>query len=331
METIPQLQSDLDAKGIPYVLATVVGVRGSVSANLGSQAIISAEGKNLLGWIGGGCAESFAIEQSLEALQERQARTITADLDDEVFGLGMPCGGVMDIFLDPRSPPEEFPVPLSETRFLSGLAGWLRMKPVFQGEGGASVPWQALTFARALGTNRGTHLRPLQEVKGVYARSSLANDPISDRPFSELVVLGAGRISESVCYLADALGWSTVAYGLELDSSLYPIRTRVVRAAADYEGFSVTKNSAVLIASHHKGDPIFLERALKQGALWVGLVASSKRSRIVFEHLAQKGLSQSDLSAVSAPAGLDLAARGPREIALSVAAELIARFPESSV
>ncbi len=87
-----------------YVLATVVAVRGSSSAKPGSRAIISKDGKNLWGWIGGGCAESFLIKASLEALKTRQSCVVTVDLDDELLGVGMPCGGYMDVFLEPILP-----------------------------------------------------------------------------------------------------------------------------------------------------------------------------------------------------------------------------------
>lgn len=90
-----------------YILATVIAVRGSSSAKPGSKAIIHPQGFNLWGWVGGGCAESFIIEQALEALAERQTRVVTVDLDDELLGVGMPCGGYMDVYLEPILQPRQ--------------------------------------------------------------------------------------------------------------------------------------------------------------------------------------------------------------------------------
>src|SRR5262249_46648263 len=93
-----------------FILATVVAVHGSASAKTGSKAIFSAEGSNILGWVGGGCAESFLAREALEALKLKTPRVVRVDLDDEVFGL-MPCGGTMDVYLEPPFPATSIELP----------------------------------------------------------------------------------------------------------------------------------------------------------------------------------------------------------------------------
>jgi xanthine dehydrogenase accessory factor len=95
---------EMMARRRPFALATVVAVRGSSSAKPGSKAIIDETGRNLIGWLGGGCAQSFICEEALKALGERKTRIVTADLDDEVLGVGMPCGGFMDVYIEPVLP-----------------------------------------------------------------------------------------------------------------------------------------------------------------------------------------------------------------------------------
>jgi xanthine dehydrogenase accessory factor len=80
-----------------FAVATVVNVRGSASGKPGAKAIFDEHGHNLHGWVGGGCVERFTGEQAVAAIAEGRPRLVVADLDDEVLGLGMPCGGVMDI------------------------------------------------------------------------------------------------------------------------------------------------------------------------------------------------------------------------------------------
>ena len=87
-----------------FALATVVETRGSVSAKLGAKAIINADGELLSGWIGGGCAESQCRESAVQAIQQQQGFIIDIDLDDEMLGAGMPCGGAMRVFIDPVLP-----------------------------------------------------------------------------------------------------------------------------------------------------------------------------------------------------------------------------------
>ena len=88
----------------PFAVATVVETKGSVSAKLGAKAVIDATGKLLNGWIGGGCAESQCRESAVEAIENGQGLIIDIDLDDEMLGAGMPCGGSMRVFIEPVLP-----------------------------------------------------------------------------------------------------------------------------------------------------------------------------------------------------------------------------------
>ena len=97
----------LKKKNKEFSVATVIDVEGSSSAKVGSKALFDTRGKNLWGWIGGGCVERFIGDQSIEALKSRSSRSVWADLDDEVFGLGIACGGKMKIFIDPVTHPEK--------------------------------------------------------------------------------------------------------------------------------------------------------------------------------------------------------------------------------
>lgn len=93
-------------RGQAIAVATVVAVHGSASARTGSKAIISQEGRNVFGWVGGGCAESFVIQHAQQAIQTGVPRMISVDLNDEVFGVGMPCGGNIAVYIDPLMPPK---------------------------------------------------------------------------------------------------------------------------------------------------------------------------------------------------------------------------------
>lgn len=88
----------------PYVLATVVEVLGSSSAPPASRAVFDRRGKLVLGWIGGGCAQSIVAHAALDSLADGKTRMIDIDLNDEVFGAGMPCGGHMRVFVEPVIP-----------------------------------------------------------------------------------------------------------------------------------------------------------------------------------------------------------------------------------
>src|SRR6478736_9677708 len=88
----------------PFALATVVRVEGSSSAKRGSKALIGQDGKIILGWVGGGCAESAVRSEAVKAIQSEKPSLITLDMQDEVLGVGMPCGGMMDVYIEPVVP-----------------------------------------------------------------------------------------------------------------------------------------------------------------------------------------------------------------------------------
>ena len=85
--------AELSGKGEPFAVATVIEIEGSASAKPGAKVIIDSEGSTVLGWVGGGCAESSARQGALDSLRDGKTRILTLDLTDEVFGVGMPCGG----------------------------------------------------------------------------------------------------------------------------------------------------------------------------------------------------------------------------------------------
>jgi xanthine dehydrogenase accessory factor len=103
VEFARRFQALVDA-GDPFAMATVVAVHGSASARPGAKSLIDSQGRTVFGWIGGGCAESTARDEALRAIEERRPRLIRLDLDDEVLGVGMPCGGSMEVYIEPVLP-----------------------------------------------------------------------------------------------------------------------------------------------------------------------------------------------------------------------------------
>lgn len=94
----------LQNAGETFAIATVVETRGSVSAKTSSKAVIDSEGRVVAGWVGGGCAESSTCEQALACIRENETAVLDIDLDDEILGVGMPCGGSMRVYIEPVLP-----------------------------------------------------------------------------------------------------------------------------------------------------------------------------------------------------------------------------------
>ena len=94
----------LQSAGEPFAIATVVETRGSVSAKTSSKAVIDSQGRVVAGWVGGGCAESSTCEQALACISQNETAMLDIDLDDEILGAGMPCGGAMRVYVEPVLP-----------------------------------------------------------------------------------------------------------------------------------------------------------------------------------------------------------------------------------
>lgn len=96
--------TEMRAKGHPYAVATVVETVGSVSAKTGAKAVIDRDGRVVAGWVGGGCAESSTCSAALQCMENGATTVIDIDLNDEVLGAGMPCGGSMRVYVEPVLP-----------------------------------------------------------------------------------------------------------------------------------------------------------------------------------------------------------------------------------
>jgi xanthine dehydrogenase accessory factor len=113
-----------------------------------------------------------------------------------------------------------------------------------------------------------------------------------------VVIVGETPIARSLAELAGAAGYDVVLDG-EADAS----------------------DTALIVASHGEGEERALERALASGVGYVGLVASPRRGRAVMMALA---VDEALKAQVHTPAGLDIGARSPAEIAISILAEIVA-------
>jgi xanthine/CO dehydrogenase XdhC/CoxF family maturation factor len=314
----------------PFAIATVIAVRGSASAKPGSKALIDETGRNVWGWVGGGCAETYVAKHAVEAMTEGQPRIVEADLDDEIFGLGMPCGGVMDVYIEPQKPTQKIVLRESPDLGETPIHIARSMGFISRLESGAANPGTPLerslySIAAAIAHLRETSFGSLKKVRGIF--------PVvggwDSAGLTEILIVGSSRITEELARLATIARWSVRVYGWNLDRSNYPATVELEESSAGFLNFSVKPGSAVVIASHHKGDAEFIRQALDAKANYVGLIASPKRSGLIFDLLKAQGLEDATLEKIFAPAGLEMNCDGPSEIALSTIAEIIGLKGES--
>jgi xanthine dehydrogenase accessory factor len=230
----------------PFATATIVRVEGSSSAKRGSRAIIDAQGKIVLGWVGGGCAESTVRYEALKCIELERPELITLDMTDELLGVGMPCGGKMDVYIEPVLPQPE------------------------------------------------------------------------------LLIVGHGRIAEVLATIAQLLNFSVTVNDPAADRASFPHATRLVTEDFDLTETPISSRTFVVIATLHKQDHLWLQKAVEGNAAYVALIASRHRAKLVLDYLVATGVPAEKLEKVWAPAGLDLGAATPEEIALSIVSQMVA-------
>lgn len=146
-------------------------------------------------------------------------------------------------------------------------------------------------------------------------------EPVLPKP--QLWLMGHGRIVENVCEFAHRLGFAVVVNDAQAEKTHFPTADRVIDDDSRYQQLQPHAGDYVVIATHHKGDYDALTQALNSPAGYIALVASRKRAQLVLKRLRQEGFGVDTLARVRAPAGLDIGAKLPEEIALSIVSEMI--------
>ena len=144
-----------------------------------------------------------------------------------------------------------------------------------------------------------------------------------------LILMGGGHISKSVAPLAKMLGLRLFVLDDRREfanTERFPDAEAVAVAgyAHGLENFPVTKNTAIVIATRgHNFDDLALESAAKSPAGYVGLVGSKRKVILIYEELLKRGLPLERIENIHAPIGMDIKARTPAEIAISIMAEVV--------
>lgn len=144
-------------------------------------------------------------------------------------------------------------------------------------------------------------------------------------PKSELIVIGQSPMARSLVALGDRLGFRVTACGPSATRDLFP-EAEVLVQELDAVTQRLGPRSYVVVATMGHYDEEALETALSTHTGYVGMVASPRRGRAVIDYLRRKGVADESLDKVKYPAGLDIGAETPEEIALSILTEIVQRL-----
>lgn len=293
------------AAGKPCALATVVGASGSTPRRQGAHMVVAVDGRQA-GTVGGGRVEHEAARLAAEVAAGEPARVKTFHLTRD---LAMCCGGTMEIFIAPATPRRGVlervieaakardPI-LLETSLASGA---MTVQPLPDG------------FGRAPVRDGDRFVQPLL-------------------PRERALLFGAGHVGWATGMALAQLGFEVVLCddndtGAINDAPEWASRVVTSFAIADVVramGELGAGDYAIIATRDHAIDQRILEElcARKRPLAYLGVIGSLRKVARFRQRLEAKNLAIPEN--LAAPIGIDIGAETPEEIAVSIAAELIA-------
>ncbi len=329
-----------------FGLATVVRTFSSAPREPGAAMAVSAGGE-VVGSVSGGCVEGAVYELATEvAAAGRPVLQRYGISDDDAFAVGLTCGGIIDIFVEPAS----------KERFsqLAEIAGAVRsgtpvaLATVIEGPGDVGarrIIWQGEHASGTLGAGDRLDEAVDDDARGMLAQGVTGvrrYGPQGERrlddlsvfvqsfaPAPRMLVFGAIDFAAAVAKVGKFLGYRVTvcdARPVFATSSRFPDADEVV---TDWPhrylaGVSTDMRTVICVLTHDpKFDVPLLEVALRQPAAYIGAMGSRRTHDDRLARLREVGLTEAELARLRSPIGLDLGARTPEETAVAIAAELI--------
>jgi xanthine dehydrogenase accessory factor len=337
--------SELRAKGRRAAVATLVATTGGAIRRLGETMWVDDQGAIVGSVTIGGCVDGRAVELAEEALRSGTSRRASLPLGDEdAWAFGMTCAGNVDLLVEPvdATLPSD-PVAVAA----DAVAHALRQgAPVIEAVSLGTHPLRLVVLAD--GTRVGTLGSAALDAE-VAARASGLIDARATgvmevageagsvevfvqvyAPLPDLIVIGATDVAAALVQLARPLGFNTTVID---GRDRWANRERFPTADSLLIGMPsellaeiplVSSTALVLLSHDFKYDLPVLEVALRTHVGYIGVLGSQRRANAIREFLTGIGASDEDMRRVRIPVGLDIGARAPAEIALSILAELIA-------
>ena len=296
------------AQGLRVATATVVAIERSAPRDPGAVLAVSELGE-VAGSVTGGCVEPAVYEEARDVLAGGPPRLLTYGIaDEEAFEVGLSCGGTVHLF-----------VGLLDPEVLRALAEAIAAeRPV-----ALAVP----VTGSKIGEQR------LVSPTGETGLVDVEGERVFVSPFlppPRMYVFGAVDHAAAVARVGRFLGYRVTvcdARARFVTAERFPDVDELVVEWPDrfLARSPVDERTAIVVLTHdHKFDVPLLEVALRTPAAYVGAMGSRRTTEERAVRLRDTGLTEQELARLHAPIGLPIGARTPEEVAISVAAELVA-------
>jgi xanthine dehydrogenase accessory factor len=297
-------------------LATVVETWGSAPRPVGSHLAVAGDGE-MAGSVSGGCVEGAVVLEAGEALRDGAPRLLTYGVsDDEAFAVGLACGGTIRVLVEPIGPalPTALAQDLARARadrrpvaYVVNLASWERR---LAGPG---------EFPDRFRLDRSG----LEEDGETFV--AVHNPPL------RMIIVGAVHIAQALLPMARLAGYDVTlidprdAFG---SAARFPGET-VLHDYPDevMPGLAPDGRTAVVTLTHDpKIDDPAIRAALASSCFYLGCLGSTRTHAKRLDRLRAEGVPEEAIARIHAPVVLDIGARTPAEIAISVLAQITERL-----
>jgi xanthine dehydrogenase accessory factor len=329
------------ARGERVAVCTIVRVIGSGPRRAGAKLLVRESGEEI-GTIGGGALEAQAAAWGREILAAGGAACHSFVLSNaDASAEGMTCGGEMELLaecVDGGRPGVADFFAQAERLLAAGARGCLAVG--MRGAGRAVATARTLVSGGRLVAALFTE--PCEVPEGILQATPHAPVLIEHGPWRyfleplapalSLIVCGAGHIAAQLVPLCRQLGFriTVVDDRPEFANPIrFPLADRLVVAPAmdqALDGIDLGPNTYLVIVTRgHASDLAVARQALGGRPGYIGMIGSRRKRGVIFEALRKDGHSAEELSRIVCPIGLSINAETPEEIAVSIAAQLIAR------
>ena len=343
-ETLEQVAAWHNA-GTDCAIATIISSKGSIPRPVGTVMAVSRHG-TVAGSISGGCVESDIYHVAAEAMETRGATIRRYSIsDDEAGSIGLMCGGSMEVLVQPAGPADLPGIVLVPDAVAAN-------RPVATATIISDGPYLGLSMVITHSSRAGTCGNPLLDAAvvtktrqhldaptptivhmsetGDCAETDLAVLISSTARSPQMLVFGAIDFAHALIRVAKVQRYSVTLCDAR---PVFATRERfpeadevVVMWPHEYlKRVTITRSTMICVLTHDpKFDVPALELALRSEAGYVGAMGSRRTHHDRMERLRAAGVTDSQLSRLSSPIGLDLGAATPEETAISILAEIIA-------
>jgi xanthine dehydrogenase accessory factor len=338
---LPQLFTALDA-GRKAAVCRLVETRGSTPQKAGAAMLVFADGLQA-GTLGGGCVEAEVKRRAIAAMASG-TRTIERFQLDDNYGWddGLICGGRMTVHIDCVTDPEARHYYATMAKMIEQRRGFTEAI-VFDNQASQLISADSFLFddktqlidQRSNSGRSGiapnqivSMLKPIDERPRPSAQQGIAILPTLAR--CRLLIVGGGHVGQAVARLAAELEFSVWIVD---DRPEYITAERFPNAEQRLAGpitdvlpqLEITPDTYCLIVTRgHNHDEQALFHLVNRGACYVGMIGSKRKIRLIFDDLLAEGISAETLARVHAPVGIDIGSQTVMEIAVSIAAQLVA-------